>query len=305
MKVFVTGGHGFLGKSLCKKLTELNFEVTNPSSKDCNLYSPIDSNSFQDKFDLIIHLAAWTQAGDFCLFHPGEQWINNQKINTNVLDWWFNHQKQAKLIFMGTSCSYSPDLELTEDNYLIGEPIQSLYTYAFTKRILLQGALSLNKQFGMKWLCLVPSTLYGPDYHTDGRQMHFIFDLIRKIIRAKELGETVILWGDGSQRREIIHVDDFIEATIRLIETSENEIFNIGFGDEFSIKDFANIICQIVGYDSNKIIYDTQKYTGAKSKCLSIDKISNKIPGYKKSLTELNVGLKEVINWFYLTKSYL
>ena len=70
-----------------------------------------------------------------------------------------------------------------------GEPVKSLYTYAMTKRMLLQGVRALHQQYQLQWLCVVPSTLYGPGYHTDGRQMHFIFDLIRKILRGKYLGK--------------------------------------------------------------------------------------------------------------------
>lgn len=96
---------------------------------------------------------------------------------------------------MGTSCAYAPDSDLVEDNYMGGEPIDSLYTYAMTKRMLYQGARALNRQFGLRYFCAVPSTLFGIGYNTDGRQMHFIFDLIRKIIRGKEFGGPVILWG--------------------------------------------------------------------------------------------------------------
>jgi len=307
MKVFVTGGHGFLGNALCKKLVLEGFEVEAPTSKQCNLFSDTSLNQYADvKFDLIIHLAAWTQAGDFCLYHKGEQWINNQKINTNVLNWWHQNQAKAKLVTIGTSCSYAPDSELIEENYLKGEPIESLHTYAMTKRMLLEGVKSLNNQFGYSWLCVVPSTLYGPDYHTDGRQMHFIFDLIRKIIRAKELGEEVVLWGDGFQSREIIHVDDFIKSLLNLIENKvENEVVNIGFGEEHTIRDFAKSICKIVEYDFEKISYDTSKYTGAKSKCLSIKKISKLVPGFKSSLIPLDKGVENVVDWFYKTNSYI
>lgn len=304
MKVFVTGGHGFLGKSLCERLRKEGYEVTAPTSKECNLKESGDLANHTEPFDLIFHLAAWTQAGDFCIYHPGEQWINNQKINTNVIEWWLNYQKQAKMIFMGTSCSYAPGAELVEKNYLIGEPIESLYTYALTKRMLLQGALALNKQFGLKWLCLVPSTLYGPGYHTDGRQMHFIFDLIRKIIRAKEFGETVVLWGDGNQKREIVHVDDFINSMLQLVPVVDNDIINLGYGKEFSIRFFAEEICKIIGYDASKIQYDTSRYTGAKSKCLSINKVSEIIPEYEDKLTDMQTGFKTTIDWFYKEKVY-
>lgn len=305
MKIFVTGGNGFLGKSLCKKLIEIGYEVIAPTSKECNLFNYSNLEKFNsESFDIIYHLAAWTQAGDFCLKHPGEQWINNQKINTNILEWWFNSNKKSKLIFMGTSCSYSPGIDMIEDNYMDGEPIDSLYTYAMTKRMLLQGARALEKQFNMNWLCFVPSTLYGPDYHTDGRQMHFIFDLIRKIIRAKEYGEEVVLWGNGEQKREIVHVDDFIESSLKLSNKYSNEIINLGYGEEFSIKFFANQICKVVDYDFKKIKFDTSKYVGAKSKCLNIDKVSNYLPKYKDNLTSTFAGMSKTIDWFYENKAY-
>jgi GDP-L-fucose synthase len=95
-------------------------------------------------------------------------------MNTHVLSWWQKDQPQAKFICIGTSCVYDPAMELKEENYLTGMPIESLFTYAMTKRMLYAGLLALNKQYKLNYLCVVPSTLYGPGYHTDGRQMHFI-----------------------------------------------------------------------------------------------------------------------------------
>ena len=141
MKIIVTGSSGFLGKSLCAFLKERGHELTELTSKNCDLRQADSLEAFSgEKFDYLIHLAAWTQAGDFCLRHPGEQWIINQKINTNTIAWWADKQPQAKLIFMGTSCVYAPDGELRENEYMCGEPIESLYTYAMTKRMLYQGA---------------------------------------------------------------------------------------------------------------------------------------------------------------------
>ena len=305
MKIFVTGASGFLGSALCKRLNEEGHELTIPTSSECNLFLPNSLNLFSDKkFDAIYHLAAWTQAGDFCLRHPGEQWINNQLLNTHVLKWWQESQPQAKLIFMGTSCAYAPQSGLIESEYMDGEPIDSLYTYAMTKRMLYQGARALSKQYGLKYLCAVPSTLYGPGYHTDGRQMHFIFDLIRKIIRGKELGEPVVLWGDGHQQREVIHIDDFIHALLALNVSQDNELINLGAGKEYSIRQFAHWISQEVGFDENQIIYDETKYVGAKSKCLNIDKAKLML-GDDYHLTDMSAGIKQVVRWFYETKAYL
>jgi len=242
-------------------------------------------------------LAAWTQAGDFCLYHPGEQWINNQLINTNVLRWWAEYQQAAKLVFMGTSCSYAPEYPLEESYYLEGKPIDSLYTYAHTKRMLLIGADALSKQFNLQYNCFIPSTLYGPDYHQDERQLHFIFDLIRKICEAKkDPQKDVVLWGDGHQRREIVYIDDFLDSMISLLQIKNNEIVNIGAGSDYSIRDFAQIICDIVGYDHNMIKYDTTKYVGARSKILDTRKLDKILP--TRSTLDIRSGLEKTIEWF-------
>jgi GDP-L-fucose synthase len=304
MKVLVTGATGFLGTALTTKLADDGHSVVRLGSRNCDLTRADSLSRFDgEKYDLIYHLAAWTQAGDFCLYHPGEQWITNQQINTNVLAWWARSQPQAKLIAMGTSCSYSPDLELVEENYLDGVPIDSLFTYAMTKRMLYAGLLAFARQFDLKYLCLVPSTLYGPGYHTDGRQMHFIFDLIRKIIRGKVYGEPVVLWGDGRQSRELVYVDDFVRAMIKLAADVDNELINIGAGQEHSIRHFAALICQEVGYDFEQIEFDTSRYVGATSKFLSVDKLSRILPGFSR--TPLKAGLKTTIEWFWQQREKL
>ncbi len=269
MNIIVTGATGFLGKALCARLEKSDHNVVKLNSKNCDLTHTDSLTRFNDKkIDLIFHLAAWTQAGDFCLTHQGEQWIINQQINTNVLSWWKNKQPQAKLICMGSSCAYNTSKPLNEENYLQGLPIDSLFSYAMTKRMLYVGLVALNRQFGLKYLCLVPSTLYGPGYHTDGRQMHFIFDLIRKIIQGKLFQAPVVLWGDGYQRRELIYVDDIVNIMLVLVNERQNDIINIGAGEEFAIRDFARLICKEVGYDFDKIRFDTSRYVGARSNLL-------------------------------------
>jgi len=297
VKIVVTGATGFLGNTLCAALEAQGHELARLNSKNCDLTQPDSLDQFNSQtYDQIYHLAAWTQAGDFCLYHPGEQWIINQKINTNVLTWWQTRQPQAKLICIGSSCAYAPEYELVEEKYLVGLPIESLFTYAMTKRMLYVGLLALHKQFGLKYLCLVPSTLYGPDYHTDGRQMHFIFDLIRKIIRGKIYGEPVILWGDGNQSRELVFIDDFVKVAIHLATTLDNELINVGAGEEFTIRYFAKKICEKIRYDYHAIQYDTSRYVGAKSKCLVVKKLRKHIPDLV--LTPLDVGLARTIDWF-------
>ena len=302
MNILVTGSSGFLGKALRGPLDNDHYVVA-LNSKSADLTKEESLAKYNDvTYDIIFHLAAWTQAGDFCLYHQGEQWIINQQINTNTLSWWRKYQPQAKMIAFGTSVSYSTEENLSEDVYMMGIPNEKFYAYAMSKRMLYSGLISLNRQFGMKYLYLVPSTLYGPNYHTDGRQMHFIFDLIRKIIRGKEYGEKVELWGDGYQRREIVYIDDFIGTLIKLSITVDNDIVNVGAGQDFSIREFAFQICDIVGYDFNKLSFDTTKYVGARSKILSIDKLKRILP--EMNMISLKEGLINTIKWFYDDKIY-
>lgn len=303
MKIAVTGSSGFLGVALCRGLDSAGHELLRLTSRNCDLTKQDSLDAITDaQFDVIYHLAAWTQAGDFCLKHPGEQWVINQQINTNVLDWWSRRQGRAKLVFMGTSCAYAPGSSHEEAEYMLGEPIDSLYTYAMTKRMLYQGARALSRQFGLRYFCAVPSTLYGPNYHTDGRQMHFIFDLIRKIIRGKEFDEPVVLWGDGHQKRELVHVDDFVRILFALVPRVDNDLVNIGAGAEHSIRAFAARICEIVGYPPDRIQYDTTRYVGATSKCLNIAKLRSLLPRF--NATPLDDGLRATVGWFYETKAY-
>ncbi len=297
MEILITGATGFLGTALTGFLEKSGHRVVGLGSRNCDLTRADSLNPFNDRaYDRIYHLAAWTQAGDFCLHHPGEQWIINQKINSHVLSWWHERQPQAKLIAMGTSCAYAPDRDLVEENYLEGQPIDSLFTYAMTKRMLYVGLRALNEQYGLRYLCLVPSTLYGPGYHTDGRQMHFIFDLIRKILCAVRGRAAPVLWGDGHQRRELVYVNDFVTTAVHLAETVDNALINIGAGEEFSIREFARLICDLTGYDFERIQFDTAKYVGARSKCLSVDKLRVHMPN--RPVTPLRLGLERTIDWF-------
>lgn len=287
MKILVTGGTGFVGKHLIHSLNEDNHKVTSlNSSKFTGMwYLP------KNEYDVIIHLAVKTAAGGYCQQHPGEQWIVNNSINTDMLAYWQSFQQRATMITFGSSCGYNNDVVKSEDNYLKGEPETGYQVYGMVKRNLLVGLQALKQEFYMTYNYLIPSVFYGPDYNLNDK--HFIFDLIRKIVTAKELGYTVTLWGDGTQERELIYIDDAIDLIIACINNTESPtIFNLSSGHTYKLKEYAQVICDIVGYDSNKIIWDTDQFVGSPSKKL----VNTHLKQFK--FTPLKKGLQKTIEYY-------
>jgi len=293
-KVLITGITGFLGKHLSVRLVELGWMCYISNTKTGNLLDSENLHVYNEiKFDYIFHLAAHTKAGDYCLYHKGDQFEINQQINTNILKYWRHHQPQAKMIATGTSCSYSPSLPLQEDFYMIGEPDAGLYTYAMTKRMLLTGLRSYAEQFGLKYMYYVPSTLYGEGF--EASNSHFIFDLIKKIHAGRREGADVVLWGDGYQSRELIYIDDAIDIMINTLDM-EDEVLNIGSGREYTIREYASMVSDIMGYDHKQIKYDTSKYVGVKSKSLDVTKLLRLYPDL--TFTPVLTGLEATIKYY-------
>jgi GDP-L-fucose synthase len=180
---------------------------------------------------------------------------------------------------------------------MVGEPDRDLYTYAMTKRMLYQGVLALNDQFDMDYRYLVPSTLYGPGF--DEEDSHFIFDLVRKIVRGKQHGEPVVLWGDGSQVRELMYVGDAVKLIELAVEQRPNDILNLGSGQGHTIREYAEAICARVGFDPAEIQYDTDRYTGVLKKVFNTDKVREVFPDFE--FTPIEAGLAEVVD-DYITR---
>lgn len=296
MNILITGSSGYLGRHLVKYIP-VEHQVYLCNSKRGNLHNYDEFVRYcgVQKFDIIYHLAAKTKAGDYCLHHKGEQWIDNQLLNTNILKYWVEKQPQAKMICMGTSCMYEPSIQpLREEDCMKGDPDPGLETYAYTKRMLLMGLKAIAEQYGLEYTYFVPSTLYGPDF--DPEDSHFIFDLVKKIYRGKHHGDEVVLWGDGYQRRELIYIDDVVRILWDLRHAS-NEVINLGTGYDNNIREFAMCVSDHMGYDPNKIVYDTSKYVGAKVKMVWVDKLVSLMPSDFK-FTDLKTGVGNVVNYY-------
>lgn len=306
MNAIITGHTGYVGRALTLSLEAQGWNIIGLNSTHGNLLNHTPDElamyiNMQENFvpieevEYIFHLAAHTKAGDWCLYHKGEQFEVNQKLNTSILEFWRRKCPQAKMIAMGTSCSYDPTLPLKESNYLRGYPDEDLSTYAFTKRMLLVGLKSYSEQYGLKFNYLIPSTIYGPGFAQE--DTHFIFDLIKKIYAGVVFDTPVELWGDGYQKRELIYISDVIR-TLNEATFLENSLINVGFGQEYSIRAYAKLISNYLHYDYEKIIFNKDKYVGVKSKLLDITHTQSLIPSYREQLTGLIPGLEQTINYY-------
>jgi GDP-L-fucose synthase len=252
------------------------------------------------KYDYIFHGAAMQGAGDFTLKHPAEQISSNSLIHINVMDFWKELQPQARMIGFGSTCSYPGGMDrLREEDYLTGKLHSSVQYYGLTK-VLMQQAIEANKdQYGLKGTTLAFATLYGPMDDFDLSRAHVTSSLIRKFCDAKKSGkEEVEIWGDGTQLRELIYVEDQIVGLL-LAADYDGPILNMGSGIEISVKEMAEMIKMLSGYEG-RIVYNTNRFVGVLKKVLDISK-ARELYGWgigKYSFTPLEEGLRKTIKWY-------
>jgi len=307
--ILITGGTGFLGKNIVPLLESRGAHVT-ATGRDYNLadYSQAEKLFTLKKYDLIIHAAAFQGAGDFPLRYPADQFMINNLIHTHALHMWKEHQPQATLIGIGSTCSYPGNLTvLSEEDYFTGPLHESVETYGLTKCVLQKGIEAYKKQYNLKGTTVVFATLYGPHDEFDLEKSHVVSALVKKFCDAKEHNTPEVeIWGDGTQTRELIYVEDQINGLLATCEY-EGDLINIGTGIETSIRDLAETIGRLVDFQGT-IFYNTDRFVGVKRKVLDISK-SKKLYGWTvnedSKLTPLEEGLKKTIEWYrqnYLEK---
>ena len=301
-RVLISGGTGFIGKNLVQKLTRKNAKPIPFGRSICDLTKMNEVEEYFSKLheiDMVIHLATYQRTGDIQYKIQGKQFYTNTLINFNLLNAWRNYLPEAKLLSTGCSCSYpEKNNAISEDNYWEGKLNDSVEAYGFVKKLIQVGQKVYAKQFGLKSVHVILSTVYGPDDNYEDGKSHFIAALIKRIIEAKRNSSPeVVVWGDGSQVRECLYIDDQIDALLIAAETLELELINVGGNIHYTIKKVAETIKDVVGYEG-RLVYDHNKFTGAQYKVLDskrFKELTNWVP--KETLKS---GIEKTVKWYEL-----
>ena len=303
--VLITGGTGFLGKNLVPFLKANNISVTATGRNyDLTDWTKAEELFTLKKYDLIIHGAAFQGAGDFTLRYPADQFFKNNLIHTNTFECWKRHQPQARMVGIGSTCSYPGNLTvLREEDYFTGPLHPSVEIYGLTKCNMQQGIKAYKNQYGLSGTTVAFATLYGPHDDFDISRSHVVSALVQKFCDAVHNGdERVEVWGDGTQKRELIYVEDQMLGLLMTVD-NDDDLINIGSGIETSINDLAEKIKELTKF-SGEIWYNTDRFVGAKRKVLNIDKAKRKF-GWTtdNKMHTLEEGLNKTIEWY--RKEYL
>lgn len=299
-KIFVAGHRGLVGSALLRKLQHEGFDnlVTRDRSQlDLRNQVGVD-RFFKDEAPAIVILAAARVGGikanaDF----PAEFLLENLQIQNNVVQAAYRSGVR-KLLFLGSSCIYPKHAPqpIPEAALLTGplEPTNEAYAIAKIAGIKLCQAYA--REHGATFVSVMPTNLYGPHDNFDLNSSHVLPALLRKAHEAKKRnhGELVV-WGSGKPRREFLHVDDLADACLFLLEKYDSaEIINIGCGEDISIQELAELICEVVGF-RGQIVWDTTKPDGTPRKLLDVSKL-NKL-GWRRTI-ELRDGIVRTYEWF-------
>ena len=282
----VLGAKGLVGSTVvevleaygCKDVLKCgrdNVDLSN--EKDCAMYF-YKRNMFKqiDNVFLCAAKVGGILANDT---NPVDFIMTNLKIQTNVIENCFKYGIK-KLIFLGSSCIYPKfaTQPMKEEYLMTGslEPTNS--AYAVAKIAGIEMCKSYNKQYGTNYIAAMLTNIYGPKDNFDLNTSHVIPALIRKFHEAKENNTDVVLWGDGSAKREFLYVYDLATALLFLAEnydaTSDDCLVNVGYGSDVTIKELAHLVGKVVGFEGN-IVWDTTKPNGTPRKLLDSSKIKN------------------------------
>ena len=296
-KIYIAGHRGMVGSAIIRKLQAEGFSnIVTRTSKELDLKEQAAVRDFfaNEKPDHVVLAAAKVGGIHANNVYRAQFLYENLMIESNVIH--SAHENGVKkLLFLGSSCIY-PKMApqpLKEESLLSGFLEQTNEPYAIAKIAGIKLAESYRRQYGSNFISAMPTNLYGPNDNYDLNNSHVLPALIRKFHTAKVTNAaSVEVWGSGSPRREFLHVDDLADACFYLMQNYDEEMFvNIGTGEDLTIKELAELIKDIVGFDG-ELKWNTEKPDGTPRKLMDVSRLHNR--GWKH-----RIGLREGISAVY------
>ena len=299
-RIFVAGHRGLVGSAIVRRLQSEGFNnllLAGRSELDLRNRDAVEAY-FDTHKPEVVFLAAAKVGGIYANnSYPAEFLLENLQIQNNVIDAAYRHGA-IKLIFLGSSCIY-PKLaaQPIKEDYLLTGPLEPTNEwYAIAKIAGIKLCQAYRRQYGFNAISLMPTNLYGPGDNFDLANSHVLPALIRKFHEAKLAGDKeVVMWGTGTPRREFLHVDDLADAVVHLANSYEGEdIVNIGVGEDISIRELAELVKDITGYEG-EIVNDTSKPDGTPRKLLDVSRLHGL--GWQARIP-LRQGITDTYQWF-------
>jgi GDP-L-fucose synthase len=304
-KIYIAGHRGLVGSAIIRNLEKNGYTnlITKTHSELDLLDSVAVSNFFKKEKPEFTFLAAAKVGGIHANdTYPADFIYQNLQIQNNIIhNAYLNNAK--KLLFLGSSCIYPRECpQPIKEEYLLTGPLEPTNeAYAVAKIAGIKMCQSYNKQYGTKFISVMPTNLYGINDNFDLENSHVLPALLRKFHEAKLNNEPeVVMWGTGKPMREFLYVDDMADACIYLMNNySDSEIVNIGTGEDVTIQELAKTISKVIDYDG-EIVNDTSKPDGTPRKLLDVSKLHSLEWQHKISLEN---GIKKTYDWFLKTQT--
>jgi GDP-L-fucose synthase len=306
-RVIVTGGAGFLGSFVIEKLKQRGAtDIFIPRIEEYNLVDPNDirrlyTGTLKDvdpKNVVIIHLAANVGGIGANMEHPADFFYDNLMMGAELMHQAYKNGV-GKFVAIGTVCAYPKftPVPFKEDDFWNGYPEETNAPYGLAKKMMLVQAQAYRQQYGFNAIFLLPVNLYGPRDNFNPRSSHVIPALIRKAMEACERGDKeMLVWGDGSPTREFLYVEDAADGIVTAAENYNGELpVNLGSGYEISIKDLAEMIVRMTGFQG-KLVWQTDKPNGQPRRGLDVSR-AKALFGWSAQVP-FEDGMRRTIEWF-------